>query len=89
MIIIINLEFCLSALVSEWGPHVEHKPVIKLLISNIKTCIAGVLSCGEIMILPQHRAMQGLCVCAGNLQSGKVIFCLLRLGENALDGKCI
>lgn len=66
------------------GPHVEHKPVIKLLIGNIKFCIAGVLSCGEITILPQHWA-----VCAGNMLSGKVIFCLLTLGENALDGKRI
>lgn len=66
------------------GPHVEHKPVISLLIGSIKFCIAGVLSCGEIMILPQHWA-----VCAGNMLSGKVILCFLRLGENALDGKCI
>lgn len=64
MIIIIDLEFCLSALVSEWGPHVERKPVIKLLTGNIKTCIAGVLSCGEIMILPQHRAnARIICLC--------------------------
>lgn len=56
MIIIIDLDFCLSALVSEWVPHVEHKAVIKLLIGDIKSGIAGVLSCGEITILPQHWA---------------------------------
>ena len=64
MIIIIDLEFCLSALVSEWVPHVEHKAVIKLLIGNIKSCIAGVLSCGEITILPQHWANATIiCLC--------------------------
>lgn len=34
----------------------EHEAVIKLLIGNIKSCIAGVLSCGEITILPPHWA---------------------------------
>lgn len=64
MIIIIDLEFCLSALVSEWVPHAEHKAVVKLLIGNIKSYIAGVLSCGEIMILPQHWAnARIICLC--------------------------
>lgn len=64
MIIIIDLEFCLSALVSEWVPHVEHKAVIKLLIDNVKSCIAGVLSCGEITILPQLWAnARIICLC--------------------------
>lgn len=88
MIIIIDLEFCLSALVSERVPHVERKAVIKLRVGNIKSCVAGVLSCGEVMILPPRWANAKV-ICAGNLQSGKVIFCLLRLGANALDGKCI
>lgn len=65
MIIIIDPEFCLSALVSEWVPHVEHKAVMKLLIGNIKSCIAGVHSCGEITILHGIGLMQGLSVCAG------------------------
>lgn len=34
----------------------EHEAVIKLLIGNRKSCIAGVLSCGEITILPPHWA---------------------------------
>jgi len=64
MIIIIHLEFCLSALDSEWVPHVEHKAVIKLLIGNIKSCITGVLSCGEIMILPQRWVnARIICLC--------------------------
>lgn len=64
MIIIIDLEFCLSALVSERVPHVEHKAVIKLLIGNIKSCIAGVLSCGEITILPRYWAnARIICLC--------------------------
>lgn len=64
MIIIIDLEFCLSALVSEWVPHVEHKAVIKLRIGNIKSCIAGVLSCGEVMILPPRWAnARVICLC--------------------------
>lgn len=64
IIIIINLDFCLSALFSGWVPHVEHKTVIKLLIGNIKSCIDGVLSCGEITILLQHWANARIsCLC--------------------------